>query len=41
MDYVIQTLHIACALSQSTNIPGLDVVVKAGLKLAEMVQVCD
>ncbi|TBU53411.1 hypothetical protein BD310DRAFT_981142 [Dichomitus squalens] len=38
MDYVIQTLHIACALSQSANIPGLDAVVKAGLKLAEMVQ---
>ncbi|KAI1786970.1 hypothetical protein LXA43DRAFT_975495 [Ganoderma leucocontextum] len=38
MDNVIKTLHIACALSESSNIPGLDVLAKGALKLAEMVK---
>lgn len=39
MDNIVNTLHIACALSETAKIPGLDVLVKGALKLAEMVKV--
>ena len=39
MDNVINTLHIACALSETAKVPGLHVLVKGALKLAEMVKV--
>ncbi|KAM5533000.1 hypothetical protein V8D89_013342 [Ganoderma adspersum] len=39
MDHVIQTLHIACALAEEiSHIPGISLLAKGALKLAEMVK---